>query len=349
MSYIGKNPEAAGGVPIMSVLWFPSRAYLPAGFIPADGQLLSRDVYPGAWDEVNNGRVPIVTEAAWATPTNRGSFTVGDGSTTFRLPDYNGKSSGSLGATFLRGDGTNSAGTNGIIQQDDFKSHTHTWVNDNKFGSNYGAGQQVSNGMTAAASTSNGSAITGSNQPTGGTETRPLNVTGCFAIKLFGVITTADMLNTQAVSSQVSALTARAGDSTQLRLVGSTGNGTTNTRYRVFSTTVSNDALNLSWSNSAANGLMVTVLNAGRYSISYSDASPVGATHIAIMLNDNQPTTVLDSTTGANVLAASTSASASWYASSSWTGWLPAGSVIVPKLDNGGAATRSSFNMVRIN
>jgi hypothetical protein len=215
MSKLGKSADAVGGVPIMSVMWFTSRAFLPAGFIPLDGQLLTRTVYPSAWDEINNGRVPVVTEAAWATNTNRGSFTVGDGSTTFRLPDFNGKSSGSAGAVFLRGDGTSSAGTDGLLQLDAMQGHAHSLSSSVAMKSGSGSattGASTTVGSGAVTPDTTGITSDGFNgTPRVSAETRPLNVTGCFAIKLFGVITTADMQSTSAVSAQVAEMYARGG------------------------------------------------------------------------------------------------------------------------------------------
>ncbi|MGE8357652.1 MAG: phage tail protein, partial [Microvirgula sp.] len=109
----------AAGLPLLFPLWCPNRAAIPAGYAPADGQTLSRSLYPDAWAGIAAGNVPVVTDAAWlATPTSRGAFTAGDGATTFRLPDYNGWAAGSLGAVFMRGDGALSAGTDGVIQGD---------------------------------------------------------------------------------------------------------------------------------------------------------------------------------------------------------------------------------------
>jgi hypothetical protein len=165
-------------VPLFSVMWWPERTAIPAGYVAADGQALSRATYPDAWAGIDAGNVPTVADATWnSTPTERGKFTAGDGSTTFRMPDYNGKAAGSLGAVFLRGDGTLSAGTAGVIQQDEIKSHTH--------------GIEVSgtDGNPGVVDSSS-SAPTGTVQTlsAGGAETRPLNVTGCWVIKLFGAV-----------------------------------------------------------------------------------------------------------------------------------------------------------------
>lgn len=215
MSYIGKTPEAIGGVPLMAPMWFPSRAYLPVGYTPLDGQTVLRSVYPDAWAEVNAGRVPVVSEAAWSTATNRGSYTVGDGSTTFRLPDFNGKSVGSLGAVFTRGDGTNSAGANGVIQADSFQGHYHNWYQPT---SSTGGTRQVSSlisatgsgAVFASGSTAVVEAVTDgvNGTPRIASETRPLNVTGCWAVKLFGTITPQAVLDAAALATEVDTLQA---------------------------------------------------------------------------------------------------------------------------------------------
>ena len=94
----------AAGIPLLHPIWCPSRAAIPAGYAPADGQTLARSLYPDAWAGIAASNVPTVADATWlATPTERGKFTAGDGATTFRLPDYNGRSAGSLGAVFQRG------------------------------------------------------------------------------------------------------------------------------------------------------------------------------------------------------------------------------------------------------
>ena len=51
----------------------PSRAAIPAGYAPADGQALSRSLYPDAWAGIAAGNVPTTSESAWlATLTERG-------------------------------------------------------------------------------------------------------------------------------------------------------------------------------------------------------------------------------------------------------------------------------------
>lgn len=191
-------------VPLFAVQWWPSRASIPAGYAPADGQALPRATFPDAWAGILAGNVPTVAEATWqATAAERGKYTAGDGASTFRLPDYNGKAAGSLGAVFLRGDGARSAGTPGAIQGDALGSHSHAYafpsvssfvtfggINDN---------QTVSYVQTGTAQT----------VATGAAETRPLNVTGCWIIKLFGAVVNPGSADADQLATDYAALVAR--------------------------------------------------------------------------------------------------------------------------------------------
>ncbi|VVN09844.1 hypothetical protein PS683_03786 [Pseudomonas fluorescens] len=122
----GVYKEVGGGMPVGSIQpWGVSRATLPAGWIARDGQLLSRADWPDLWALVS---ASAVTDAVWlASPhASRGKYSTGDGSTTFRMPDTNGKHSdgNTIAAMVLRGDGKNSAGTAGLHQQDQFQRWT---------------------------------------------------------------------------------------------------------------------------------------------------------------------------------------------------------------------------------
>lgn len=102
-----------------AVMWFNGpRDRVPAGWLPADGQLLKRTDAPDLWNAVRNGSYAQTTEALWqnsgegsdasqqSNATNRGKYSLGDGSTTFRLPDLNGGQSGTITNAYLRGFGT---------------------------------------------------------------------------------------------------------------------------------------------------------------------------------------------------------------------------------------------------
>lgn len=81
-----------------------SRAFIPAWAVPADGQLLNRTDWPELWAHAQM-HTPI-DDAEWlSTPSKRGMWSSGDGSTTFRAPDLNGVQDGSIRGLYGRGDG----------------------------------------------------------------------------------------------------------------------------------------------------------------------------------------------------------------------------------------------------
>ncbi|WEY17707.1 tail fiber protein [Vibrio phage Vc1] len=76
------------------ILW-DSRAFIPAWAVPLDGQLLNRTDWPELWAHAQM-HTPI-DDADWlSSALNRGKWSNGDGSTTFRAPDLNGVQSGSI-------------------------------------------------------------------------------------------------------------------------------------------------------------------------------------------------------------------------------------------------------------
>jgi|GEM_PF-2076910 len=211
------------GMPLLSVQWWVSRASIPAGCAPADGQLLSRALYPDVWAAIRDGKVPKTSEATWSSdPTQRGMFTEGDGSTTFRMPDYNGKAAGSLGALFLRGDGALSSSRAGVIQRDALQDHKHrTTLGDASFtnpsSKNDGLESLPTNPTVGGAGTGNyyryltGTPIADGSNGTVRTdaETRPLNVTGCWIIKMGSEVTNPGAIDAAAVSSTYAKLVTR--------------------------------------------------------------------------------------------------------------------------------------------
>jgi hypothetical protein len=102
-----RDEVAAGGMPLGGSMWWGgARSRIKANFKPEDGDLLLRVDYPALWQFVSTGGYPLVAEADWwADKAKRASFSSGDGATTFRLPDNNGKQKDSFGAAVKRGDG----------------------------------------------------------------------------------------------------------------------------------------------------------------------------------------------------------------------------------------------------
>jgi phage-related tail fiber protein len=76
-------------VPVGSVMAFPSTT-APSGWIKLNGASLSRSTYSNLWTFAQaSGN--LVTDTAWYSTSATGSFSQGDGSTTFRLPDFRGE------------------------------------------------------------------------------------------------------------------------------------------------------------------------------------------------------------------------------------------------------------------
>lgn len=90
-----------------------SRAYIQPYEVVADGQLLNRADWPELWAYAQ--MLSPIADADWlADPLKRGKYSLGNGTTTFRVPDKNGVQTGSIQALFGRGDGGNS-GDDGLI------------------------------------------------------------------------------------------------------------------------------------------------------------------------------------------------------------------------------------------
>lgn len=196
------NVAAQAAEALLTVKWVPSRDMVALGTVPLDGGTYSRTTYPDAWALIRDGKVPKTTEALWASDlTLRASFTEGDGSTTFRVPDYNGKSSASYQALFIRGDG-NVAAAAGVIQRDAFQGHQHninikagTGAASSYGTATYGSGQAASYGTEGSATTGREAA-----------ETRPINVAGVWTIRLFGSTSNVGNIDVAQLAAQVNTL-----------------------------------------------------------------------------------------------------------------------------------------------
>lgn len=92
-----------------------SRAYIQPYEVVADGQLLNRADWPELWAYAQ--MLSPIADADWlADPLKRGKYSLGNGTTTFRVPDRNGVQTGSVRALFARGDGGNSS-NDGMIME----------------------------------------------------------------------------------------------------------------------------------------------------------------------------------------------------------------------------------------
>lgn len=136
---------------------------IPAGQVSA----FAMDAAPAGWLKCNGAAVSRTTYADLFAAIGT-TFGVGDGSTTFALPDLRGE--------FVRGwddgRGVDSARVFGSSQADEIKTHSHVL-----FGTNTSAGGAGSREPGPVSGTNT------STQATGGTETRPRNIALLFCIK----------------------------------------------------------------------------------------------------------------------------------------------------------------------
>lgn len=90
-----------------------SCAYIQPYEVVSDGQLLNRADWPELWAYAQ--MVGAIEDSEWlADKFQRGKYSKGNGTTTFRVPDKNGVQDGSIRALYGRGDGGNS-GANGQL------------------------------------------------------------------------------------------------------------------------------------------------------------------------------------------------------------------------------------------
>ncbi|UCR80918.1 tail fiber protein [Escherichia phage Lindwurm] len=93
-----------------------SRAYIQPYEVVSDGQLLNRADWPELWAYAQ--MVGAISDDIWVSDTKqRGKYSTGDGTTTFRVPDRNGVQLNSIKGLFARGDGGGDAGQAGSISE----------------------------------------------------------------------------------------------------------------------------------------------------------------------------------------------------------------------------------------
>ncbi|MGE4871418.1 phage tail protein [Yersinia enterocolitica] len=209
------DAKPAGGLPLLFSWWEDNRTHIPEGTAPRDGQELSRALFPDAWAAAQ-AKGLVNTEAEWqADPLKRMKWSSGNGTTTFRLPDENGKSPGSVGAPVRRGDGAKSNGVTGTIQMDAFQGHAIGLSGTR----NSGVFAYVGTGGTVGVNTiANTSAVTenlvlkddGTNgTPRVAAETRMLNATGCYVILLAGTAFNEGQINALELATEIALLSSR--------------------------------------------------------------------------------------------------------------------------------------------
>ncbi len=219
--------ERTGGEFLLSVKWHMSRNYIPEGWAPLDGIILDRALWPDVWAEINGGtKYPLVADDSWLFYKDwRSSFSTGNGSTTFRIPDINGKSEDSIGVVVLKGDGKNSFGEMGRIQGDAIRNITGDFGSlGGQLNNAYGIVIGSKNGVFAGHGESGRPTSANIGQPALGSEfiafdasrvvptaveNRVVNATGCYIIKLAGSALNEGQINALELATQITQLASR--------------------------------------------------------------------------------------------------------------------------------------------
>lgn len=204
-----------GSLPIGMIDFFAGRSAIPAGWLPLDGQALSRTTYPDMWSMISASSFPTVSDSVWTgSNLQRANFSTGDGSTTFRLADYNGKSSGSAGPLFLRGDGLAVAGS---LVLDAFQGHLHGAGTRDITPANSNVGYMSSSAYTGSSNLPGAPSSTTfpymsdtvNGTPRTANETRPMHATGVWCVRAFGAVTNSGSANAAQLATDLAALATR--------------------------------------------------------------------------------------------------------------------------------------------
>lgn len=200
--FLGSNKLPNGYISdarVGDVKWFQNRNAIPYGWTAADGNnVIPFTDFPDVKAAMDAGRLVTVTESVYTSDSSkRASWS--NATTGFRTPDYNGKSAGSLGSLFLRGDG-GVASPVGTIQSDAIRnlvgsfaqaSTNGSWLQNTTIsgvfrsaGSTPGSGQRPAAGANSAADQGYGVTFDTSLVVPTSTENRPLNTAGCWAVCL---------------------------------------------------------------------------------------------------------------------------------------------------------------------
>ncbi|MGE8349294.1 MAG: phage tail protein [Pseudomonas protegens] len=166
----------SSSLPVGSMVAFP-RASVPPGFLEIDGSVQSIAAYPDL-------------AAYLGTTFNKGD----EGAGNFRLPESRGE--------FLRGwdhgRGVDVGRALGTWQADEFKSHTHPIANQNTYGSG-GSSGPLHNGAKVGE-------LTQPTSSTGGTETRPRNLSVMWCIKAWSAPVNQGNIDVAALVKELAAL-----------------------------------------------------------------------------------------------------------------------------------------------
>ena len=136
-----------------------------------------------------------------------------------------------------------------------------------------------------------------------------------------------------------------------VRLNTANGYGSTNTKIRRFTNTVTNQGTDITYADSATLGASFTINTSGVYAISYSDQFSA-QDQLGLSLNTTQPTIAIYSLTNASEILVDTSnTTANGVGCAAWTGYLVSGSVVRPHtggVSSGSTVKAEQFTITRI-
>lgn len=207
-----ERKQGDGRKPVLSIEYIQKRTAMWPGYVPGDGGVYSRTLYPSAFKAIQDGLVPVCTDSEWLTdPGKRGCFTLGDGSTNFRIPDYNGKYSGSFGPVYLGGGegdlGTILSDRIQNIKAKDFRTIAPSTGTKVPSGALKGvrAGDLGGAGSVALYDAEFDASLVART----GDTTRPITAEGCWGIKLFGAVINESNVDATYLAAEVASLTAK--------------------------------------------------------------------------------------------------------------------------------------------
>lgn len=200
--FLGSNKLPNGYISdtrVGDVKWFQNRNAVPYGWTAADGNnVIPFSDFPDVKAAMDAGRLVTVTESVYTSDSSKRASWA-NATTGFRTPDYNGKSAGSLGSLFLRGDGGVAAPV-GTIQGDAIRNITGSfamatdgghWMQNTSIngvfrnsGTTPGAGTRPAKGSNSPTDPGYGVTLDASMSVPTSTENRPLNTAGCWAVCL---------------------------------------------------------------------------------------------------------------------------------------------------------------------
>ncbi len=137
----------------------------------------------------------------------------------------------------------------------------------------------------------------------------------------------------------------RPSSGSMVRLNTANGYGSTNTKIRRFTNTVTNVGSDITYADSATLGASFTINTPGVYAISATDCTNSANWATGLSLNTTTPTTNIQSCAVGEILAAGFISTADVATAVSWTGYLPAGSII--RAHNAGGTVGGNPNTVQ--